>query len=68
MPGIPKNPPGFYYIKTTVSLRLGHASVLAVHRTAIHYLGAATLPLARRAFLAPLLNGVAEKDNGVFFR
>ena len=44
-----KNPPGSYCIKTTVSLRLGHASVLTVHRTVIHCLGAATLPLARRA-------------------
>ncbi len=44
---LPKNPP--FAFGSSVSLRLGHASVLTVHRTVIHCLGAASLLLARRA-------------------
>ena len=35
------------YIGITVSLRLGHASGLTVHRTVIQYLGVASLPLGK---------------------
>ena len=34
------------------SLRLGHSSALTVHRTVIHYLGAATLPFSLRRRLS----------------
>ncbi len=60
-------PSVFCFAKSTLSLRLGHATALTVPRTVIHYRVAATLPSRREAVLVRRKSSFEERKNEMNF-